>query len=315
MDLFALTRQLIDVPSVTGAEAAVGQFLAAHLKALGYLVELQPVAGDRCNIIATTGAPPRLVLSTHMDTVPPFIQSGEDDESIYGRGACDAKGIIAAQIFAAEHLRAEGVNEIGCLFTVDEELASQGARVANEHPLAAECDYLINGEPTDSKMAAGTKGSLGFSLTSTGRAAHSAYPQQGESAVEKLLDALENIRRCEWPNDEVFGESTCKIRAISGGIRANVIPAEAQAQLQIRLVTSAAPIKHRLKPLSQGGPGSSIGLIMIRFTCWRLTSSSSASRVLRPTFLICQNGEHRFCWALGRFSTRIRSMRRFQRKN
>jgi acetylornithine deacetylase len=255
LDLFALTRRLIDVPSLTGAEAAVGEFLAAHLREIGYLVELQPVAGDRCNIIATTGAPPRLILSTHMDTVPPFIASGEDEENIYGRGACDAKGIIAAQIFAAEQLRAEGINEFGFLFTVDEELAGLGAKVANLHPLATECRYLINGEPTDGKLASGTKGSLGFTLFSTGRAAHSAYPQEGESAIEKLLDALESIRRCEWPSDQKFGETTCNIGVISGGVRANVIAAAAQAEIQMRLVTGADQIKQLVEAAIAGRAG------------------------------------------------------------
>lgn len=252
MELFALTRKLIDIPSVTGDEAAVGRFLAMHLSGLGYTVELQSVAGERCNVIATTGAAPRVVFSTHMDTVPPHILSREDSENLYGRGACDAKGIIAAQIFAAEKLRSEGVAELGLLFTVDEELASQGATTANGHPLAGECRYLINGEPTDSKMAAGTKGSLRFAATCTGRAAHSAYPEQGESAIEKLLDVLENIRRCEWPNDEVFGETTCNIGTLSGGTRANVIPAVAQAELQIRLVTGVAPIKRLIEDAIAG---------------------------------------------------------------
>ena len=252
MDLFALTRRLIDIPSVTGDEGAVGRFLAARLEALDYAVELQPVVGERRNVIATTAASPRIVFSTHMDTVPPFLRSGEDAENIYGRGACDAKGIVAAQILAAEKLRAEGIHEIGLLFTVDEELASDGAKAANAHRLASECRYLINGEPTDSKMAAGTKGSLRFTITSTGRAAHSAYPEQGESAIEKLLDVLEMIRRCEWPNDEMFGETTCNIGVMSGGTRPNVIPAEAQAELQIRLVSSAAPIKQLVKEAIAG---------------------------------------------------------------
>ena len=247
MDLFALTRQLIDIPSVTGDEGAVGQFLAAHLETLGYTVELQPVAGDRCNVIANTSAAPRIVFSTHMDTVPPPIRSREDAENIYGRGSCDAKGIIAAQIFAAEKLRAEGMSEIGFLFTVDEEMASHGATAANQHPLAAQCRYLINGEPTDSKMAAGTKGSLRFTISCAGRAAHSAYPEKGESAIEKLLDVLASIRGCQWPSDQMFGETTCNIGVISGGIRPNVIPAAAEAELQIRLVTGAAPIKRTVE--------------------------------------------------------------------
>jgi acetylornithine deacetylase len=247
MDLFALARQLIDIPSVTGNEAEVGQFLAGRLDELGYTVEQQPVEGQRCNVIATTIAPPRIVFATHIDTVPPHISSSEDADNIYGRGSCDAKGIIAAQIFAAEKLRAEGINEIGFLFTVDEEMGSIGATAANAHPLAAECRYLINGEPTDNKMATGTKGSLRFTISSTGRAAHSAYPEHGESAIEKLLDVLESIRRCQWPNDAIFGETTCNMGTIRGGTRPNVIPAEAEAELQIRLATRAAPIKELLQ--------------------------------------------------------------------
>src|ERR1041384_3995562 len=160
MSVFELTRELIDIPSVTGEELAVGQYLSEYLERLGYRVEKQEIGSDRFNVLATTAAPPRLVFSTHMDTVPPFIASSEDDEFIYGRGSCDAKGIIAAQIFAAERLRGEGVNDIGLLFTVDEELCSLGAKAANEHVLARECRYLINGEPTDNRLATGAKGAM-----------------------------------------------------------------------------------------------------------------------------------------------------------
>src|SRR2546430_2050257 len=194
IDVLRLARELIDIPSVTGEEFQIGTSLGELLKRLGYHVELQDVASERSNIIATTDARPRVVLSTHMDTVPPFIASSEDDEFIYGRGACDAKGIIAAQIAAAEQLRAGGINEIGLLFTVDEEVTSAGAKIANEHPLAAACEYLVNGEPTDNQLAVGTKGSLQATMRSDGRAAHSAYPEQGESAIEKLLDVLADIR-------------------------------------------------------------------------------------------------------------------------
>jgi len=187
-----------------------------------------------------------------MDTVPPHIRSSEDAENIYGRGSCDAKGIIAAQVFAAEKLRAEGMSEVGFLFTVDEEQASHGATAANVHPLAADCRYLINGEPTNSMMAAGTKGSLRFTIRCGGRAAHSAYPEHGESAIEKLLDVLESIRHCRWPSDEMFGETTCNIGVMSGGTRANVIPSEAEAELQIRLVTSAAPVKQLVEAAIAG---------------------------------------------------------------
>src|ERR671919_103438 len=151
MDLFRLTRELIDIPSVTGDEARVGYHLSEYLLELGYRVGNQEAAEGRFNVIATSADNPKVFFSTHMDTVPPFIESSEDEEFIYGRGSCDAKGIIAAQIFAAERLRAEGMNDVGLLFTVDEELGSGGAQLANDHPLARECRYLINGEPTDSR--------------------------------------------------------------------------------------------------------------------------------------------------------------------
>jgi acetylornithine deacetylase len=252
MNLFELTRRLIDIPSISGEEAEVGSFLSAHLAGLGYSVETQEVTPGRANVLATTGAPPRVVLSTHMDTVPPFIPSGEDGEHITGRGACDAKGIIAAQVAAAEQLRAAGFAEVGLLFTVDEELASLGARLANGHALAAECRYLINGEPTGNKLAVGSKGSLRLRLKTEGRAAHSAYPERGESAVEKLLDVLADLRRTNWPRDEFFGETTCNIGTLSGGTRPNVIPAEAQAELQIRLVTNSGLVRTVLEEAVAG---------------------------------------------------------------
>jgi acetylornithine deacetylase len=247
MNVFELARQLIDIPSVTGDELAVGEFLASHLEQLGYRVERQEVAPDRFNVIATTGAPPRIVFSTHMDTVPPFIESREDDELIYGRGSCDAKGIMAAQIFAAQRLRDEGVNEVGLLFMVDEEMGSLGAQAANKHPLARECRYLVNGEPTDSRLATGTKGSVRAVITSEGRAAHSAYPEAGESAIEKLLDILQDIRACEWPEDGFFGTTTCNIGVLSGGTRPNVIADKARAELQIRLGIDIEHVKRVLE--------------------------------------------------------------------
>jgi acetylornithine deacetylase len=187
-----------------------------------------------------------------MDTVPPHIISSEDEERIYGRGACDAKGIIAAQVAAAERLRAEGVNEIALLFTVDEETGSLGAQVANKEKLARPQEYLINGEPTDNKLARATKGSLRLTINTSGRASHSAYPEQGESAIEKLLDILDKIRKSDWPVDEILGETTCNIGLISGGTRANVVPASAQAVLQLRLVNEVRPVKAILEAAING---------------------------------------------------------------
>jgi acetylornithine deacetylase len=248
MNIFELTRELIDIPSVTGDEAAVGRFLARYLEAAGYSVELQEVEQGRSNVIATVeGHSPRIMLSTHMDTVPPHIKSSEDERFIYGRGSCDAKGIIAAQVSAVEQLRNDGIHEVGLLFTVDEEMGSKGAQVANAHPLARSCRYMINGEPTDNKLAVGTKGSLRLILKTRGRAAHSAYPEQGESAIEKLLDVLADVRGCDWPSDASLGETTCNIGVIRGGTRSNIIPAEAVADLQIRLVTEGQPVREILE--------------------------------------------------------------------
>ncbi len=252
MNLYELTRNLIDVPSVTGCEAEVGEFISFYLKGLNYAVETQQVVEGRANILATLADSPRVMLSTHMDTVPPHISSSEDEDHIYGRGACDAKGIIAAQIAAAELLRAEGTTEIGLLFTVDEEAGSSGAHAANNHPLAHSCQYLINGEPTGNKLAIGSKGSLSAKITAAGRAAHSAYPEHGESAIDTLVDVLANIRKCSWPTDDFFGSTTCNIGTIKGGVRANVIAAEAQADLQIRLVTRSEPVKSMLESAVAG---------------------------------------------------------------
>jgi acetylornithine deacetylase len=252
MDLFGLTRKLIDIPSLSGDEEQVSRFLAGFLDSLGYKVELQPVAQGRSNLIATTFADPHVVLSTHMDTVPPFIGSSEDAEFIYGRGACDAKGIIAAQITALERLRSEGVSNVGLLFTVDEELGSLGARQANAHPLARACRFLVNGEPTDNLLAVGSKGSLRVRLKTSGKAAHSAYPEQGLSAIEPLLDVLEDIRGLQWPDHNFFGDTTCNIGVLQGGTRPNVIPSEAHADLQIRLVNRSSFIKHLLEDTVAG---------------------------------------------------------------
>jgi acetylornithine deacetylase len=182
--------------------------------------------------------------------VPPHIASGEDEEYIYGRGACDAKGIIAAQVFAAESLRAEGIEDVGLLFTVDEEQSSLGARAANDHPWARSCRFLINGEPTDNLLATGSKGSLRVRLRTKGRAAHSAYPERGESAIEKLLEVLSEVRATDWPRDEFFGETTCNVGTIAGGTRSNVVPAEAEAVLHLRLTTPSAEVKAPLERIA-----------------------------------------------------------------
>lgn len=237
MNLFELTRHLIDIPSISGDEEAVGFFLRDYLENLGWTVELQAVSEKQNNVIAYLNERPRVFLSTHMDTVPPTILSSEDGEKIYGRGACDAKGIIASQIIAAENLRKEGISDIGLLFTVEEEEGGAGAKAANTHPIAAKCEYIINGEPTDNDLAVGSKGSLRFFIRTKGKAAHSAYPEEGESAIEKLLEILNDVLKIEFPADEFFGETTNNIGTISGGLKTNIVAPHAEAGLHVRTTT------------------------------------------------------------------------------
>jgi acetylornithine deacetylase len=246
-DVVSLACDLVDVPSVSGDEAQVARFVASYLTDLGYRVELFDAASGRPNVLATTDQPPRIVLSTHLDTVPPHIPARFADGVVYGRGACDAKGIIAVQIAAAERLRAEGVTGIGLLFVVDEEMGSVGARAANAHPLARHCRWLIDGEPTDNRLASGCKGSLRLALCTAGVAAHSAYPERGRSAIDGLLDVLADVRRSTWPTDPALGETTVNIGVIAGGTRPNVVAADARAELQIRLVTEPGPVKALLE--------------------------------------------------------------------
>ncbi len=252
MNLFELTKNLINIPSISEDEEAVGLFLRDHLESLGWTVELQAVSPNQNNVIAYLNETPRVFLSTHMDVVPPHIPASEDDEKIYGRGACDAKGIIASQIFAAEELRKQGINDIGLLFTVDEEQGSSGARAANKHAIAEKCEFLINGEPTDNDLAIGSKGSLRFYIKTTGKAAHSAYPEQGESAIEKLIEVLNDVLKIEFPTDDFFGETTNNIGLISGGLKTNVIAPNAEAGLHIRLTTDEKPVLEVLEKTIDG---------------------------------------------------------------
>src|SRR5271165_805178 len=245
MDLFALTRKLIDIESTTGMEGSVGEALADELTQLGYNVERMPVEADRFNVWATAPGHPQLelALSTHMDTVPPFIPSSETADRIYGRGSCDAKGIIVAQIAAAEKLKGEGVH-VGLLFLVGEERDSQGAQTANQQPRGVK--YLINGEPTENRLALASKGTLRVELVARGKMAHSAYPELGESAIEKLLDALESIRNLKLPTSPKAGPCTMNIGQLEGGRAPNVIPDYACAHLLYRLVGPAGDLRRQI---------------------------------------------------------------------
>jgi len=241
MHVYELTRALIDIPSVTPEEEQVGEYLHAHLSQLcaahNGRVETMEVEPGRRNVFAQFGEPV-VTLSTHMDTVPPFIPSREDDEFIWGRGACDTKGIIASMLIAAERLLEKGVRNFGLLFVVGEERNSAGAYHAAQNPRGSK--FIINGEPTENQLALGSKGALRYELIARGKMAHSAYPELGESAIEKLLDALQEIRQIKLPVDPILGPSTLNIGTIRGGRAPNVIPDEARAEIFIRLVCDSA---------------------------------------------------------------------------
>lgn len=251
--LFDLARRLIDIESTTGSERRIGEYLREYLTPLaaryGGAIELWEVEPDRFNVFASWGRPV-VTLSTHQDTVPPFIPSSEDEEFIWGRGACDVKGLLAAMLVAAEELLEEGVRDFALLFVVGEERNSVGAFHA------ARCGrgsrYLINGEPTENKLALGSKGALRYELYAEGRMAHSAYPELGESAIEKLLDVLEALRRLELPRDELLGPSTLNIGTIAGGRAPNIIPDFAKAEVMIRLVSDAEPVRELVRRAAAG---------------------------------------------------------------
>jgi acetylornithine deacetylase len=233
VDVVGLARTLIDIESTTGQEGPVARVLAEYLRGRGYSVLEQPVAGDRINVVAAVGEP-ALVFSTHFDCVPPFFPSRVEGGILHGRGACDAKGILAAQVAAAERLRAAGETRIGLVFVAGEERGSDGAKAANT--IASQSKYLINGEPTELKLGLATRGCFRVRLTAHGKAAHSGYPQLGESAIEKLMDVLLSLRRADWPADPELGRTHYTVGLIKGGVAPNVIPPHAEAEVFFRTV-------------------------------------------------------------------------------
>ena len=239
LETLAFARSLIDIDSTTGREAEAGHWLAARLAALGYNVFEQKIARGCANVLATIDDP-IVVFSTHFDCVPPFFPSRVENDRLIGRGACDAKGILAAQVAAAERLRASGERRVGLLFVVGEERGSDGAVAANTIP--NQCRFLINGEPTDSRLATATRGNLRVRLEARGRAAHSAAPEQGESAIDKLVDALVELRALPLPVDTDLGSTFYTIGLIEGGVAPNVIPAHASAEVMFRTIGSADDI-------------------------------------------------------------------------
>ena len=257
VDPVALARELIDIDSTTGREGEVAGYLARYLRGRGYSVLEQPLesqpgsgaSGDaplepRVNVIAAVGEP-ALVFSTHFDCVPPFFPSRLEGDVLYGRGACDAKGILAAQIAAAERLRAAGETRVGLVFVAGEERGSDGAMAANR--IASKSAYLVNGEPTGNRLGVATRGVYRVKLHAQGRAAHSGYPELGESAIEKLIDGLATLRDVEWPSDPDLGTTHYTVGLISGGIAPNVVPPNAEAEIVFRTVGDHDAVRERLR--------------------------------------------------------------------
>ena len=259
-DAVAFARALINIDSTTGKEREAGDWLARELGGLGYTVVEQSVDRGCANIVATIDAP-HVVLSTHYDCVPPFFPSRVEDGRIYGRGACDAKGILAAQVAAAERLRSKGERRVGLLFVVGEERGSDGAAVANAAPAGSR--FLINGEPTDNRLGTATRGVLRLRLRAVGRAAHSAAPEHGESAIDKVIDALVALRSIPLPSDPEMGSTFYSVGLIEGGVAPNVISPHATAEVLFRTI---GPPEDILKAMTDNNVRSGVMAITERRT-------------------------------------------------
>lgn len=248
-DVVALAAELLAIPSQSGDEKRVVDFVSRWLVARGWNVTVQAVSKGRGNVWASR-AGKGVTFSTHLDTVPPHIAPKLDEEKLHGRGACDAKGIAAAMLIAAERLVEAGENRVDLLFVVGEEAGSDGARAANNLPATSR--FLVNGEPTESKLASGAKGSLRATVRTRGREAHSAYPHLGQSAIEPLLELLPTVKSLPLPSDPVLGETTVNLGLIRGGTAANIIPAHAEAEMMLRLVSDVAPVRQLLEEWVKG---------------------------------------------------------------
>jgi acetylornithine deacetylase len=274
MDPVALAKTLVGIASPTGAEADIADFLSGELRGRPFRLVEQPVSGRRRNILAAAGDRPRVILCTHLDTVPGSAPTGEDDAYLYGRGACDAKGSLAAMMAAADRLAEAGVGGFGLLFLVGEETDSIGARAASE--LGLRPDYLIVGEPTENRFGIGHKGALFVRLKVRGKRAHSALPHLGESALEKLLDLLAEIRRADFGADPILGPTLLNIGRVEGGIAPNVVPDEAEAVLGFRPAVSTAEVLSRLERLNDGRAETDIMTASEPQRMWRLPGLPTA---------------------------------------
>lgn len=248
MDPVELASALVDIDSTTGREAQAGRWLAGVLRDRGFAVDEQAVDDARFNLFARV-QPPSIVLSTHFDCVPPFFPSRLEGDRLYGRGACDAKGILAAQVAAVDALCRRGETRVGLLFVVGEERGSDGARVANAH--ANGCRFLVDGEPTDNRLGLATRGILRLKLRASGRAAHSSFPELGDSAIDKLVDALVALRAIQLPSDSVLGRTHYTVGLIGGGVAPNVVPPWAEAEVMFRTVGDAADVRAAIQPIER----------------------------------------------------------------
>ncbi|MBK5258868.1 MAG: M20/M25/M40 family metallo-hydrolase [Thermoanaerobaculia bacterium] len=249
IDPIALARQLIDIPSTTENERAVAEFLERELTRLGFACRRQEVTPERFNLYASAGGRPRVVINSHIDTVPPWFASREDGEFLYGRGACDTKGIIAAQIAAGERLKASGVADFAFLYVVGEETDSIGAKSANVAFADLGSDYVVVGEPTESVFARASKGAFTVFVRFEGIAGHSAYPERGDSAINRLVAAIAEINAFNWGEDKVLGKTTVNVGVIRGGEKPNIIAAEAEAEIMFRLVTDPDDVRMKLEKI------------------------------------------------------------------
>ncbi len=249
LDPIAFARQLIDIPSTTDNEGRIGDFLDDELSRLGFSTRTQPVAKGRFNLFASAGGRPRVLINSHLDTVPPWFPSREDAEYLYGRGACDAKGVIAAMIVAGERLFVGGARDFAFLFVVGEEADSIGAKTANEAFADLGSEYVLVGEPTESKFAQASKGALTCVVQFTGKAAHSAYPHLGDSAISKMVAAIAEINLANWGTDNLLGQSTANIGVVRGGEKPNIIPASAEFEMLLRIVNSPTDVRAQLEEI------------------------------------------------------------------
>ncbi len=248
-DVVALTTELLAIPSTTRDEGAAVEFVSRWFVARGWNVTVQEVTPGRGNVWASRKGG-GVTLSTHLDTVPPYVPPRRADGRIHGRGACDAKGIAAAMMVAADALVAQGEERVDLLLVVGEERGSDGARLANQLPATSK--WLINGEPTESKLASGCKGAQRVIVLTRGREAHSAYPHLGSSAITPMLAMLQQLDGLDWPVDPILGPTTVNVGLLKGGTEANIVPGHCEAEMMVRLVGDVAPVRRTLEAWAKG---------------------------------------------------------------